>query len=1572
MSYPLSAPVDFSAPGPVSLTLTNTTSPGSIVWEEATNATDELVFGTNHPISSNVLHLYPDSGADPRGAAQTPRLRLERAGFGVNLDTDPGLAATYNFRMPALPPTGDAQIIASQGLTNVFYDVHPKNTIIVRKNPGPGEFATLYDAIASIPTVGPNAPSTTNMYNIKVFVGRYQEIATCVVPSFVFIVGESMDSVIFEPAAMGYSILKFNATSGMAFCGISGSDPSLPAIDCNNCGYYVILHKITVADNNCQRFVSCITDGTATDDSYLYLEYVDTTDALIYTLFQQDTNPLGGFGSIVNVENFFTYGHNDDAIIVDGENTYFLSHASELDGDGTGNCIRVKNGGHVNIRGMAISNYTNGFLVDNDGKAPHIVTAGITFADNTININMPNDLTTGQADGYTAYLKTLVPKAAPFFITNKDQHIITVGSKGADFTSVVAALAAITDNSPTERYTIYVGPGVYVETQIVLKPYVAILGFFQTQCILQADPSIAGMPFVIGAGYSAIDKLTLSTASYATPPSYLVEFQGDPAGVHFRCDNIVFDSSADYVHVGSQNGLTIFLLLNALFNMSAPFVNGVYIEDSGPSNYPITFAIDNLIWGADAVGVTSVNELITVRSFKAPSSFQNIFGAVTNSSLGTNFYGPAGIGFTIEGAVYIVVETCVFGGMVTGLQVLSSAEPTFMILASSTISNNTNDIKVLSATAFGSISVNAAISKTTIDPASNFGIVLNDPAGSVAFGGDLYQNVRWDRITNISNQIQHASTTGVMDEQTPIASVGGLNISVGAGQGYVFVGPLVDNYLKYVTWTAVPSLALVDNSLNWIYVDPAGVVSITPSDPDPVQSIVLGAVKTYGGNVTYIQEIAHRLDNLATNIDDVLRDGFGPIVKSGCIAGPGSSLVERAVQVSSGSYFLSVDLYPPTGGDNVSMIGYYGGTVETAPFTNIPLQWDNAGVLTALVAGQWVKHAIYILSSLAGATQYFMVYAQQTFASELDAQNGPIPTPPTTFVGNMCMVSGVIVTFGDPSSPLAPSRFRDIRPVLGFKSEGTTASADHNSLLNLTVGNAHPQYFRVDGTSVMVGSINLAGNNIFGTGGNLLNGVDITAHASRHLPGGADALATAIPVSIGSVNALGAAAAFSRADHVHRGVSSVASNGGTAEVGAINLVNGTNVSIVDSPVGTFTFNVPTGAGGVTTFSAGTTGLTPAVATSGAITLSGTLVAANGGTGFGTYTIGDLLYADTSSTLARLADVAVNNALISGGVGVAPSWGKVNNATLVNSSITVTAGTGLSGGGLVSLGGSVSLNNAGVLSISSDGGASEIGALSLISGTNVTIVDSPAGTFTFNVPTGAGGVTTFSGGTTGLTPAVATSGAITLSGTLVAANGGTGFGTYTIGDLLYANTSSTLARLADVAVDNALISGGVGVAPSWGKISNATLVNSSITVTAGTGLSGGGAVSLGGSIVLSANSLTTPQIFPINTTQTSVGGALTVIGYMPWQNSQFSSYTTRTVTAWVVPSSVAGKNLTISVLPNGGASLGSILINGGSAVGAIYTFTFTDPGVDTNVQIAVSRIGGAGNNPIINGVSIKVA
>jgi hypothetical protein len=84
------------------------------------------------------------------------------------------------------------------------------------------------------------------------------------------------------------------------------------------------------------------------------------------------------------------------------------------------------------------------------------------------------------------------------------------------------------------------------------------------------------------------------------------------------------------------------------------------------------------------------------------------------------------------------------------------------------------------------------------------------------------------------------------------------------------------------------------------------------------------------------------------------------------------------------------------------------------------------------------------------------------------------------------------------------------------------------------------------------------------------------------------------------------------------------------------------------------------------------------ATSLTLGWTGQLAATRGGTGFGSYAVGDILYADTTTSLAKLPDVATGNALISGGVGVAPSYGKIGLTTHVSGTLPVgNGGTGTS-------------------------------------------------------------------------------------------------------------------------------------------------------------------------------------------------------------------------------------------------------------------------------------------------------
>jgi len=70
----------------------------------------------------------------------------------------------------------------------------------------------------------------------------------------------------------------------------------------------------------------------------------------------------------------------------------------------------------------------------------------------------------------------------------------------------------------------------------------------------------------------------------------------------------------------------------------------------------------------------------------------------------------------------------------------------------------------------------------------------------------------------------------------------------------------------------------------------------------------------------------------------------------------------------------------------------------------------------------------------------------------------------------------------------------------------------------------------------------------------------------------------------------------------------------------------------------------------------------------------------------------------------------------------------------------------------------------------------------------------------SITVGNTGVLSFSGGTTGLTPATATTGAVSLAGTLSTANGGTGLSSYTANRVLYASSTSAIGQSANLTFD----------------------------------------------------------------------------------------------------------------------------------------------------------------------------
>ena len=315
----------------------------------------------------------------------------------------------------------------------------------------------------------------------------------------------------------------------------------------------------------------------------------------------------------------------------------------------------------------------------------------------------------------------------------------------------------------------------------------------------------------------------------------------------------------------------------------------------------------------------------------------------------------------------------------------------------------------------------------------------------------------------------------------------------------------------------------------------------------------------------------------------------------------------------------------------------------------------------------------------------------------------------------------------------------------------------------------------------------------------------------------------------------------------------------------------TSANITVDQQGRITLASSGAAGGVTTFSAGTTGFTPSTATAGAITLAGTLALTNGGSGqttaqaainafAGAVTSGSYLRGNGTNVVMntiQVADVPTLNqnttgtaANVTGTVAIANGG---TGQTTAAAAITALTGTQTSAYYLRSNGTNATLSAlsaadlTGTVAIASGGtgqttAGAAFNALSPITTTGDLILGngtnsatrlgigangyllSSNGTTASWQPAPAGGVTTFSAGTTGLTPSSATSGAVTLAGTLAVANGGTGATNATDARTnLVAAKSGTNSDITELYALNGT-SGGV----AYQNVSNQLIMGSALT------------------------------------------------------------------------------------------------------------------------------------------------
>jgi hypothetical protein len=341
---------------------------------------------------------------------------------------------------------------------------------------------------------------------------------------------------------------------------------------------------------------------------------------------------------------------------------------------------------------------------------------------------------------------------------------------------------------------------------------------------------------------------------------------------------------------------------------------------------------------------------------------------------------------------------------------------------------------------------------------------------------------------------------------------------------------------------------------------------------------------------------------------------------------------------------------------------------------------------------------------------------------------------------------------------------------------------------------------------------------------------------------------------------------------------SIASNAIFPGTGSVTVPNGTTGQRTGS-TGAFRYNTSLGTfegynssgwqqfsltGGVTTFTTTLSGLTPNTATSGPVTLAGTLNPSSGGTGATTLTG----YVIGNGTSAFTASATIPTTALSG---------TITNAQLANSSITINSNT-------VSLGGTINVGTVtsvtGTAPIQSSGGTTPAISITQASTSTNGYLSStdwnafnnkqPSGTYVTSV--GATSPVVSSGGTT---PTISMSAATSsVSGYLTSTDWNTfnnkGSGTVT-------SVSGTGSVNGITLTGTVTSSGNIVLGGALSNVTNAQLQNSSVTVN-------GTSISLGssGTVTAAAGTLTgtTLNSTVVSSSLTSVG----TIGTGTWQGT----------------------------------------------------------------------------------------
>ena len=374
-------------------------------------------------------------------------------------------------------------------------------------------------------------------------------------------------------------------------------------------------------------------------------------------------------------------------------------------------------------------------------------------------------------------------------------------------------------------------------------------------------------------------------------------------------------------------------------------------------------------------------------------------------------------------------------------------------------------------------------------------------------------------------KILHDLSASTVSEGGVVTAASGLNVDVSAGDGYV-VRHIPYHDSQDVEWDAATNVSLTASATNYVVYDSSSATVLAQTSPPSEQQILFAVVVTDGSGIRFIHTTRQILHNLPKLINDYLLATRKIVWTSGLAVSQGTG--NRNLTISTGSWYRSLDLLSVTGGTDVTFSIFYGtdGASEVASQTQLNnTQYDDAGTLTSMTASYYRADTVVVTSD----GRWSVILGTEEFDDADDAASlDNIASIPSFLQETACQLALVVVQQGAGIDSIV-----DIRPTGGGGASGGGGSGNHSALSNLDKPGDHLWAMLVDGSRVMSGNLDMGGNAIQNVGD--VDGVDVSGHASRHNPGGADSLALAAPtaVLVGASPSGGSATSYTRSDHQH-------------------------------------------------------------------------------------------------------------------------------------------------------------------------------------------------------------------------------------------------------------------------------------------------------------------------------------------------------------------------------------------------------------------------------------------------------